>query len=225
MGVARDTDFLDLYRILDVPPGCELGEFKQAYRRRVVALHPDRRADDGPDPQAAERLQRLNALYGAAMIFERRHGRLPGAAQPRAARPATPAGVAPAARTRTPRRGVRRLLALVAAAAVGWLLWSAHPAAPAGDAGRPAPDPDARSAAATGVPAVARDGQGLGAPLIRTGTPAADVRQIEGEPLIISHDRWEYGPSWVRFERGRVVDWYSSPMRPLRTANATSAAP
>ncbi|MEO6967034.1 MAG: J domain-containing protein [Rhodanobacteraceae bacterium] len=69
-----------LYHELELNPGaCGLSELKQAYRRRVVQLHPDRRADEqskAPDP---ERLQRLTALYSAAIAFERRYGRLPGA--------------------------------------------------------------------------------------------------------------------------------------------------
>jgi hypothetical protein len=49
------------------------------------------------------------------------------------------------------------------------------------------------------------------------------VRAIEGEPTLIGGDRWEYGPSWIRLEDGKVTDWYSSPLRPLRTATAQPA--
>jgi hypothetical protein len=48
------------------------------------------------------------------------------------------------------------------------------------------------------------------------------VRAAEGEPLIMSDGRWEYGPSWVRFEGHKVVDWYSSPLRPLKSAPSSS---
>jgi len=77
--LARETDFLDLYKILGLNPGCGLAEFKRAYRRRVAVLHPDRRSANQVSVIVAERLQQLTALYGAAMEFERRHGRLPGA--------------------------------------------------------------------------------------------------------------------------------------------------
>src|SRR6185312_12423263 len=77
--LARETDFLDLYKILGLQPGCGLDEFKHAYRRRVSVLHPDRRDNDTHHVVAAERLQRLTALYGMAMEFHREHGRLPGA--------------------------------------------------------------------------------------------------------------------------------------------------
>ncbi len=75
--MADDTDFLTLYDELGLAPGIsDLDALKQAYRRRVAQLHPDRHGDEG-DP---DRLQRLNRLYGAAIAFEQRYGRLPAAA-------------------------------------------------------------------------------------------------------------------------------------------------
>ncbi len=223
--MARDTDFLDLYKILEVQPGCELDEFKQAYRRRVVVLHPDRQSNGHPDMIAAERLQRLNALYGAAMTFQRQHGRLPGAAQPRAVRPGTVPRATQAMVSGAPRRNSRRLLVLLGAVVVGWLLWNAHPTSNPADPGSPSAQPNIQPAHHAARPAADEEPQDAGVQLIRSGTPADTVRRIEGEPLIISDDRWEYGPSWILFEHGRVVNWYSSPVRPLRTATGASAPP
>jgi DnaJ-class molecular chaperone len=77
--MSGDTDFLTLYQELGLAPGVSsLDEFKQAYRRRVVQLHPDRRVNT-PDAADEARLQRLTQLYGAAIAFEQRYGRLPGA--------------------------------------------------------------------------------------------------------------------------------------------------
>lgn len=42
------------------------------------------------------------------------------------------------------------------------------------------------------------------------------VRTLEGEPVMINGERWDYGPSWIRFEDHQVVDWYSSQLRPLK---------
>ena len=206
--MARETDFLDLYRLLDLEPGCGLGEFKHAYRRRVAVLHPDRRNDD-PHGVAAQRLQQLTAMYGMAMEFHRTHGRLPGAAgvrpSPSAAGEAGPAAVTP--RVRKTRQRSRRWLLLPAAAIVVWLLWpgeppSPPPAPPSETVHRAAPTPLAERPAAQ--------------PMWGLGMDAATVRSIEGEPTLTASDqRWEYGPSWVRFEDGKVVDWYSSPLYPL----------
>jgi curved DNA-binding protein CbpA len=77
--MAGDTDFLALYEELGLAPGIsDLDALKHAYRRRVAQLHPDRHGPGGEDDY--ERLQRLNRLYGAAIAFEQRYGRLPAAA-------------------------------------------------------------------------------------------------------------------------------------------------
>jgi hypothetical protein len=209
-GLARETDFLDLYKDLGLHPDCGLAEFKQAYRRRVAILHPDRQADNRPDAPAADRLQHLTALYGAAIIFERRHGRLPGAVDvrlPQAAtvRPAAP--VTPRAATMPQsRRRMRWPMVLLAAAAGGaWLLWDTDP-----------PLPSATPVQLTPAEVSEQHAQ-TASSMLGLGMDADTVRAIEGEPVMSEGDRWEYGPSWIRFERGKVVDWYSSSLRPLRT--------
>ena len=82
--MARDTDFLVLYRILGLNHDCGLDDLKRAYRRRVSVLHPDRRTDQANQSIAAERLQQLSTLYNAAIEFHRQHGRLPGSQTARA---------------------------------------------------------------------------------------------------------------------------------------------
>jgi hypothetical protein len=216
--VADETDFLDLYAKLRLDPGCSLEDFKQAYRRHVSLWHPDRRLGSRADQLAAARLQRLTAQYGAAMEFHRRHGRLPGA--PRVARVAgtahagadTPSppreATAPAA---MPPRITQRVLAtrwwvalaLMGMGAVTWSMWPAGEG-PDAEAGQ---EPVAATPAAT--PAV------LSA--LSLGMMPDEVIGIEGEPTRRAGERWEYGPSWIRFEQGVVVDWYSSPLRRLRT--------
>ncbi|HEY0179708.1 MAG TPA: DnaJ domain-containing protein [Dokdonella sp.] len=230
--MAGETDFISLYEQLGLGPDCSADELKRAYRRRIAELHPDRRP--GPsDPAATARLQTLIAAYNAAIGFERRHGRLPGAALVRrgasmpprtaAARPHAARGPAPAA----PRRGTGLrwiVLAGLAAAGVGAYLWSGSdaepprrppssrtaeppPRAPSGSAPGPA-----RSAPATGgaLP--------TGAPVLRLGMDADDVRAIQGRPVMVNGERWEYGPSWIEFDHGKVSGWYSSQLRPLKVA-------
>ncbi len=56
--------------------------------------------------------------------------------------------------------------------------------------------------------------------MLELGMDADAVRTIQGDPVISGADHWEYGPSWIRFENGKVADWYSSPLSPLKTATA-----
>jgi hypothetical protein len=218
-GLANETDFLDLYRTLGVRPGCSLIDLKQAYRRHVARLHPDRMGGEVGDPVVAERLQRLTALYGAAMEFQREHGRLPGATL--RVRFAVPEVTTQAARTtplpakrRAPRRVGLSVLALAAAMAV--LAWD-YMSSPASS---PAPPVGATAGNETPL------GTRITVPTLELGMSSEQVRAIVGEPTGLHGDRWEYGPSWVRFEDDQVVDWYSSPLRSLGTAGRTpDAAP
>jgi curved DNA-binding protein CbpA len=216
--LARETDFLDLYKILGLNPGCELAEFKQAYRRRVAVLHPDRRAGDHSDTIAAERLQQLTALYGAAMEFERRHGRLPGALPVRPAQAEVNPSAAPQLPVAEPPPRRSRWLLVVPAtiACIVWLSWDSG-WLPGSDESGPAATPPLSA-----VPDDAASAQREPArpSMLRLGMDADAVRAIEGDPELFSADRWEYGPSWIRFDNGKVADWYSSSLHPLKTAAA-----
>ncbi|MEP6897631.1 MAG: hypothetical protein ABI870_03770 [Rhodanobacter sp.] len=203
--MGRETDFLDLYKDLGLHPDCSLPEFKQAYRRRLSVLHPDRPGDGSANPP--EQLQRLTALYGAAMEFHRRHDRLPGAIQSRPVQvsPAQPPASAPVA---PPRQRSRWWLALPLVACAIWLLWPESPKVES------TMDSDPQvEATESGQPGA------VPAHAIELGMAPDQVRAIEGEPVVISDDRWDYGPSWVRFENRKVAGWYSSVLHPLKTAS------
>lgn len=216
-GLASETDFLDMYRTLGLRPGCALPDLKQAYRRHVSRLHPDRKGGVTTDPAATASLQRLIAQYDAAMAFQREHGRLPGVT-PRV-RFSVPEAHVPPARMRVARRPAWRhpalalLLPAVAIILLGWDIAS-RPSVPA----------------ESSTPAVATEkGDMLAssdkAPTLTLGMSPSDVRAIEGVPVSIHGDRWEYGPSWVLFEDGRVVDWYNSPLRSLGEVPRTADTP
>ena len=214
-----DTDFLLLYKILGLKADCELDQFKLAYRRRVAVLHPDRRLDGSNLEVTAERLQQLMTLYAHAMAFQRQHGRLPGAIA--ASRSLTPGNSAysknpDAVATSTDQlqpdkaKGLskrsRRWLLALACGAIIWLLWPREQAVI---------DPLADVVTYTADDSAAQDN----APShisIALGMDADTIRALEGPPAkIVDSQRWEYGTSWIRFENNKVIDWYSSPQRPL----------
>jgi hypothetical protein len=57
--------------------------------------------------------------------------------------------------------------------------------------------------------------------LLAIGMESPEVRRIQGEPFNSHDQRWEYGPSWILFDCGKVVDWYSSPLHPLQVRSAS----
>ena len=214
-GMANEIDFLDLYRQLRVSPDCSLDEFKRAYRRCVSSLHPDRNQPGQmghKNSRSAQRLQQLNVQYEAAMAFQRLHGRLPGASPVPSVTPqrtaAPPRPSPPPTPLRTPRREHVKWLIPIALIAIGILFWGASAVTPPSDA---AGDAATRNNDASPAEAPA-------APSLALGMSPENVRAIEGNPVAIRDELWEYGPSWVRFDHGSVVDWYSSPLHSLKTA-------
>jgi hypothetical protein len=217
--MASDTDFVALYQELELDSGCTFEELKQAYRKRVGMLHPDRR---NVNLHATSQLQRLNSLYSAAMEFQRRHGRLPGALHASA----TTAIPEPEIFTRTQRRSAegarkprtvpRLFLAILALLLVGmWI--AALSGSEESDA-----TPMQNSAIETTLPGA--QGRHPSVHSVELGATAQQVREIHGEPISGWVQRWEYGPSWIAFHCGVVVDWYSSPLHPLKVASEHPAA-
>jgi hypothetical protein len=222
--MAAGTDFLLLYKELRLRPGCGMDEFRQAYRRRVAELHPDR-VQHHLYEDAAARLSNLNAMYASAMEFHKQHGRLPGEASvyrpdPTPRPQAPPPQAAPAAPPMKRSSLLLTLLLVLAALVVGWILGAVE-----GEGG------DDQSSAAPAVPPVTfvvdtATGPAPAAKIvrIRVGMESGRVVEIEGEPVTTAKDRWEYGPSWIAFHCGEVLDWYSSPLRPLKVESMQAPA-
>ncbi|MEP6908273.1 MAG: hypothetical protein ABI858_09875 [Pseudoxanthomonas sp.] len=154
------------------------------------------------------------SLYGVAMQFQKEHGRLPGAPVAgkfkRPPRPPRDARQTPARAAKDdgiPRRGWLLLAGLLAF--VIYLVISATPDAPT-HAGTSSHQQQLPNATATTTPA--------GPDYIAVGMDTAAVLSLQGRPSRTSEELWEYGPSWIRFEKGLVVDWYSSPLYRLRSS-------
>lgn len=212
--MADDTDFVALYDELGLDAECSMVDFKGAYRRRVAKLHPDHLGD----PSTIPRLQRLNRLYAAALEFQRIHGRLPGgtrriaaptnraeAIEQAPAQTHTSLVTSPVAGNRIDQRYVLLLLLLAAAA-----FWLGQQPKPESAQDKQVPVQELRVAAAPLRP--------IG--YLHIGMSKDSVRDLQGQPFNTNDVRWEYGPSWVEFRCDKVVDWYSSPLRPLRVQHA-----
>jgi hypothetical protein len=251
MAVHDDSapDFTAMYRELGVDETCSLADLRAAWRRRVSKLHPDL----GGNAEDTGRLQELNRRYDAAVAFHARFGRLPGspttgtalpatndaphaaAAEPRWQRADAPhdaqdaAGFDPdvqdAAGLGTIARSfVAVLLIATSLIAVVLLAWRLVDRMAAGHAA--AATAEAAQAPAPSVVHVGRAGPDVvAADAIAVGMGKDTVRRRLGEPIDMHALRWHYGPSWVDFRCDKVAGWYSSPLRPLRTATARFDAP
>ena len=173
------------------------------------------------DRLAEARLQELTAAYVAATGFQRRFGRLPGARAvhaPAAARVLHDAAPPQAAAGSGGRRW-RIALGVAFLAAIGWLVLMGPD--PAGDRTLEPPSaPRASRMAPAEQPSIPAASE---APTqLQLGMAADAVRALEGPPLLATPERWDYGPSWIDFDRGKVSDWYSSPLRPLKVGGGRS---
>ncbi|MCE5234142.1 MAG: DnaJ domain-containing protein [Mizugakiibacter sp.] len=198
-------ELLQAYAHLGLAPGSDYGAVEARYRARVMALHPDRHPRNAHDPDASAALAALAAARRRLRDHQLRFGRLPHAAELEPA-PAPPRAASPRPPHRRPRRG--RALAALALLALG--IWSLT------EFGRPVRTPTAPAPATTDAPS-ATDGP-TPPPretLIRVGSPQQDVRALLGVPTFARGNVWEYGPSRIEFDAGRVSGWYSSPLAPL----------
>ena len=240
------TDFAQLYLQLGIRDDCSLEEFKQACRRRIRQQHPDRLEEHGNWNAAQLPLTELLALYAKALRFHRRHGRLPGAAATATTlnaglRPLAPVFPktyqAKAEPVQEPKQNSLRIPAIILAATViGYAvvnLWNENGTTAESSTSsigsnatgtmEPGQTKIVREPAAQEAITAQQDGQPVVAPprLIEIGMDAETVRSIQGDPVQWEGSEWIYGPSWIRFERGRVIDWYSSPLRRLKTETSS----
>ena len=201
------THPLDDLNRLGLRPGAPPEALKPAWRRAVSALHPDRHG-----PEADRALAEVNAAFQRLQAFAQRHGRLPGHQDPLQRPRPSPSRGAP--------RWAVALLGLAVAVVVLWP--QSHPTE-----GALRPDPGGTSEVLPPPTPPVSDESALGVPLdrLRIGLAPAEVERLAGPPLFRSAERWEYGPSEVRFTDGRVSGWYSSALRPLPVGDTPSFPP
>lgn len=213
--MSDDHDFAALYRELGIDASCGPEEFRRAYRRRVARLHPDQ----GGNADDVARLQWLNHMVDTALAFHQRYGRLPGAphasvhAAPVSAWPHEAALPAQDAGAASGFWRPSRWFVAVAVVGMGALLWRIV------DHDRLRTD--LSDQARTGIDATPPERR---AATISSGMGSQTVLELQGEPHEMQGQRWHYGPSWIDFRCGQVVDWYSSPLAPL-PVDAPRASP
>jgi hypothetical protein len=180
---------------LGLSPGASPDTLKPAWRRAVSTLHPDRNG-----PQADRELAEVNAAFQRLQAFAQRHGRLPSPLD-------TPHRTVPPVR-RGPGRWAMTAFVVAAALVVLWPQSRPAERAPAeDDVAEPSNDIPAPLPRLTAI--------GTPTPQLRLGLDASEAERIAGPPLFRSAERWEYGPSEIRFTDGKVSGWHSSPLRPL----------
>lgn len=221
-----EPDFSSLYSQLNLSPDCTLEELQHAYRRRVGELHPDRGGDAATQDDAQQQLAGLILQYKTAVQFHRVHGRLPGSPRGAGTPDGTteaghrladrPAHASPPARPGESGTATRNgwLAALLIALALYLLLSGLDERA--GMSGSDSTRQENADASTVAGPQSAQ---------LRLGMDAAAVLQVQGTPTRMGTSVWEYGPSWVRFEKGKLVEWHSSPLYRLKTAQPQSAVP
>lgn len=212
-----DKDFSRLYALLGLQPDCTLEAFKHSYRRRVAELHPDRQPQNATDSDPDMSLSELTVLYDQALQFHKRHGRLPGA--PPANRTSSAKAAHLSARQTTMGDGTEArgryrsngLLLAVLLAVGAYLVFDSMPEK------QPTPTTSLPSEPVPAEPdPMPRQ--------LEIGMDMDAVMTLQGRPTHMREKVWEYGPSWIRFEDGRAVEWYSSPLYRLRTPLSTAAS-
>lgn len=235
-----DPHFRQHYQVLNLKPEHGWDQLRDAYKKAIRRWHPDRYRDDTERLAAEEKTKLINRAYAELSEYRDRHGDLPYRHPERNAtfRPAnTPPPVSrgapsnPSARVDTASPAPPPTLTnsktygrLPVATLVGIVVVAGYFAI------RPSEMPELQLDADPGNRPLAGSPPQENPPLptratFTVGSSVGEVHAIQGIPMVVDHDVWQYGEARVRFSHGRVVDWDdpTGSILHVRTATTTIA--
>lgn len=222
------TNYRCCYETMELQPGATWRDVRRSFKHLVQCWHPDKYEQDAEAKQVAEeRLREINKAYLAFSEYYSQHGKMPLTAGSSTAdwQFQKTSGmdfvntheVNKQARSR-PRNivGTKWLLvSLIFGILVFGVIWLRQTPGPVMELSKNKENslivkkaPRREVKVERGLPRDEKEP-------IRIGSSAEEVLEIEGEPLMKMERRWDYGPSFIEFRRGKVINWHSSVLRPL----------
>jgi hypothetical protein len=231
------------FQILGVPESATLEEMKEAYKDLAKVWHPDRFVENPRlQKKATERLTEINVAYETLLSYYERESAVSGEHESWQPFPAETPGETDAGST--PAHAGRHRFTIgviIMFAAICVILSSlvymdsrrkaknvvSPPVVLIPDRPKtPEPDGIGRTPKKSSVDKAGQvktrgtvPGRGLSSKKehFTLGSSKDDVLVAQGTPTQISDNRWNYGFSYVEFEKGKVVRWHNSDENPLRT--------
>jgi len=225
-----NSDYLSLYRVLGVEPGCSWTELKLAYRRLVRRWHPDHREPTLEKTDDAE-IKAVNTAFEALSHYYQEYGELPLPTPERTADSRSSEATAkPDPEISVPVQGQARrfgsiglrYILLGAALAISYAIISNvfTDDATNADAGRQVSQ-QWRSASTppNAAPHEAADTKSKRLneqpKYFAPGSTIGEVITAQGPPTYMEKSVWHYGQSRVYFRDGRVTHWEEDDANPL----------
>lgn len=236
-----EQDYGRYYRVLGLQPGCEWKAVRSAYRKKVAIWHPDRLPDiEGIRESAEAKFKDVSIAYQAISTYYHETGMMPEVGFFDIEEDLPP----PMSATESvndyddyvpppPRRQKRRRRLPMSWVVMGLLVifffvylmsiqsWDQRSAADREAVLEQRAKVEASAASSRPsvigqrLPPIGESNRDKG-PRLRKGMSKDVVLSIQGEPILMTADTWDYGISKIYF-RGEVVSgWYSSPLDPLR---------
>lgn len=222
-----NDEYLQHYRALNIQPGCNFRDLKDAYRRLVKEWHPDRFTENhknGDIAYAEEKIREINKAFRSLSDFHKANGHLPSSPRdidaPDADNAFWPGRSKPSAYRRSQPKKTKAfsfsLRFMLAGAVLGviFAIWVSQQQDDA-ELGKHFP--------VNPPPTTQNHELQLGSPrqkatenYFTVGSTLGDVIAVQGIPSLIQDDVWHYGLSTVYFKKGVVLKWEQDPSSPLK---------